>query len=38
MLGFLDPDLEVSKIAINYDWRSGVKILRRTGLRCGELP
>jgi hypothetical protein len=38
VLRFLDPGLEVWKIAINHDWRSGVKILRRTSLRCGELP
>ena len=37
VLGYLEPDLEVWKIAINEDWRSGVKILRRKRLRCGDL-
>jgi hypothetical protein len=37
LLRFLDPSLEVWKIAINEDWRSGVRILRRTCYRCGEL-
>jgi len=37
LLRCLDPDLEVSKIAINEDWRCGVKILRRTSYRCGDL-
>jgi hypothetical protein len=38
VLRFFDPGLEVWKIAINHDWRSGVRILRRTSLCCGELP
>jgi hypothetical protein len=29
MLRYLEPDLEVWKISVNEDWRSGVKILRR---------
>jgi hypothetical protein len=29
LLHYLEPDIEVWKIAINEDWRSGVKILRR---------
>lgn len=37
VLRCLDPSLEVSKIAINEDWRSGVKILRRQRYRCGDL-
>jgi hypothetical protein len=37
ILGFLDPELEVTKIAVNEDWRSGVKVLRRVGYRCGDL-
>jgi hypothetical protein len=37
LLRCLDPDMEVSKIAINEDWRCGVKILRRTNYRCGDL-
>ncbi len=37
LLGFLDPNLEVWKIAINQDWRCGVKILGRTRFRCEDL-
>ncbi len=37
LLHCLDPDLEVVKIAINEDWRSGVKILRRVMCKCGEI-
>jgi hypothetical protein len=37
MLRYLDPNLEVSKISINEDWRSGVKILRRARFHCSEL-
>ena len=37
LLRCLDPNLEVSKIAINEDWRCGVKILRRSSFKCGEL-
>jgi hypothetical protein len=37
ILRFLDSNLEVWKIAVNEDWRCGVKILRRTRLRCGDL-
>jgi hypothetical protein len=37
VLRCLSADLEVSKIAINEDWRCGPKILRRTELRCGDL-
>jgi hypothetical protein len=33
---FFNPGVEVWKIAINEDWRSGVKILRRTQLGCGD--
>jgi len=36
LLGFFDRDLEVWKVSINEDWRCGVRILRRTRLRCGE--
>ena len=36
LLRFLDPSVEVWKIGINHDWRSGVKVLRQTRLRCGE--
>ncbi len=36
MLRFLDPKLEFWKIAVNEDWRSGVKILSRTRLRPGD--
>jgi len=35
---YLNPALEVAKIGINEDWRCGVKILRRSNYRCGELP
>jgi hypothetical protein len=35
VLRCLDPGLEVSKIAINENWRCGVKILRRSCHRCG---
>jgi hypothetical protein len=34
---YLDPELEVAKIGINEDWRCGVRILRRSNYRCGEL-
>jgi hypothetical protein len=37
LLRYLDPDLEVWKIAINEDWRCGIKILRRVRYRCGDL-
>jgi hypothetical protein len=37
VLRYLDPNLEVSKIGINEDWRCGAKILRRFSCRCGEL-
>jgi hypothetical protein len=37
LLHYLDPKLEVSKIGINEDWRCGVRILRRSDCRCGEL-
>ncbi len=33
----LDPELEVSKIAINEDWRGGVKVVRRQDYKCGDL-
>jgi hypothetical protein len=29
LLGYLDPDLEITKISINEDWRCEVKIVRR---------
>ena len=29
LLGYLDPDMEITKISINEDWRCGVKIVRR---------
>jgi hypothetical protein len=37
LLAFLDPNLEVWKVAVNEDWRSGVRILGRLRLRCGDL-
>jgi hypothetical protein len=37
LLRCLDPNLEVSKIAINEDWRCGPKILRHSSYRCGEI-
>ncbi len=37
VLRFLNATLEVSKIAINEDWRCGVKILHRTEYKCGNL-
>jgi hypothetical protein len=37
ILRCLDPGLEVTKIALNEDWRCGVRILNRTDYRCGEL-
>jgi hypothetical protein len=36
LIRFLDPDLEVTKISINEDWRCGVRILRRSNLRYGN--
>ncbi len=35
VITFMNPDIDVWKIGINEDWRSGVKILRRVRLRCG---
>jgi hypothetical protein len=37
LLGCLEPDLEVNKIAVNEDWRCGIRILHRTKFRCGDL-
>jgi hypothetical protein len=37
LLRCLDANLEVSKIAVNEDWRCGVIILRRSSCRCGEI-
>ncbi len=37
VLRFLDPNVEFWKVAVNEDWRSGVRILRRTRLRCGDV-
>jgi hypothetical protein len=37
LLEFLKSGLEVWKIGINEDWRSGVKVLHRTCQRCGDL-
>jgi hypothetical protein len=37
IMSYLDPGLEVWKIGINEDWRCGVRILRRTRFRCGDL-
>ncbi len=38
LLRFLPPDLEVWKIAVNEDWRGGVRVLGRIRMRCGDLP
>lgn len=37
VMSYLDPGLEMWKIGINEDWRCGVKILRRSRFRCGDL-
>jgi hypothetical protein len=37
LLRYLEPDLEVWKIAINEDWRCGVRILRRRLYLCKEI-
>jgi hypothetical protein len=37
LLRYLEPDLEVWKISINEDWRSGVRVLRRIQYRCDKL-
>jgi hypothetical protein len=37
VLRCLSADLEVTKIAINEDWRCGPKIMRRTEFKCGDL-
>jgi hypothetical protein len=37
LLSYLSPAIEVWKVSVNEDWRSGVKILRRVKLRCGDL-
>jgi hypothetical protein len=36
IVGYFDSRVEVWKIAINEDWRSGVRILRRTRVRRGD--
>jgi hypothetical protein len=33
VLSYLQPEIEVWKIAVNEDWRAGVRLLRRTRLR-----
>jgi hypothetical protein len=38
LLRYLEPDLEVWKISVNEDWRSGVKILRRIQCKNGDAP
>ena len=37
LLSYLREGIEVWKIALNEDWRSGVKIQNRTRLRCNEM-
>jgi hypothetical protein len=37
LLRYFDPELEVWKIAVNVDWRNGVKMLHRTRCLCKEL-
>jgi hypothetical protein len=37
VLRCLDANLEVSKIAINENWRWGAKILHRSDYKCGDL-
>jgi hypothetical protein len=37
LIRYLDPELEVWKIAVNEDWRCGIKILRRVRYCCGDL-
>jgi len=37
LLRYLDPELEVWKIAVNEDWRCGVRIIRRLQYRCREV-
>ena len=37
LLRYFGPDLEIWKIAINVDWRCGVKIMRRTRYLCKDL-
>ncbi len=34
LLDYVDSEVEVWKVAVNEDWRSGVKLLRRIRLRC----
>lgn len=36
VLAYVDPEIEVWKVAVNEDWRSGVKLLRRIRLRCNR--
>jgi hypothetical protein len=38
VLRYLESDLEVWKIAINEDWRNGVRVLAHRRVKCGELP
>jgi hypothetical protein len=38
LVSFLDPSIEVWKVGINEDWRSGVRILLRRKLRDGAMP
>jgi len=37
LLRYLDPELEVWKIAVNVDWRCGVKVINRTRYLCRGL-
>jgi hypothetical protein len=37
LLRYFDPDLDVWKIAVNVDWRCGVKIMNRTRYLCKDL-
>jgi hypothetical protein len=36
LLRYFDPDLEIWKIAVNVDWRCGIKLLQRVRCRCGN--
>ncbi len=37
LVSYFSPGIEVCKVGINEDWRSGVKIMLRTRLRCGTV-
>jgi hypothetical protein len=37
VMRFLSPDLEISKISVNEDWRCGIRIMRRIDCKCCQM-